>query len=252
VITYSKLLVRVAELYFGEQENGVRADIIRHLQRPDPIEGVRCTSFYTIIIDLSRPESELLSEMDSNTRYEVRRAIDKDQLTSEVHLSPGPDTLQSFCYFYDQFAARKGLPRANRAKLNAFLKASCLALSCSLQHGDGRLVWHAYIRTSNCVRQLHSASLFRSEADKASRRLVGRANRFLHWADILHFKSAGMSIFDMGGWYEGTTDQDRLRINEFKQGFGGKVVKTFNAEVAATWKGELVLRGLGIIGKVRP
>ena len=247
MIAYSKFSVRVAEFYFGEVRNGASADIVRHVQYPAPIEGVRCTPFSTILIDLNRPEADLFAEMDHTTRYEVRRGGDKDRLTAEEHLCPSIEILREFWMFCDRFAATKGLPKTNRRKLRALLDASALFLSCVRQEVGDPLVWHAYIRTNTCARLLHSASLFRSESDKPARQLAGRANRFLHWADILQFKLAGISTLDMGGCYEGTTDQERLRINAFKQGFGGQVVKTFNAEVAVTLKGELVLRGLSMM-----
>ena len=55
-------------------------------------------------------------------------------------------------------------------------------------------------------------------------------------------KSAGISTYDFGGWYDGTTDQERLSINKFKEQFGGQVVKNYICEQALTLKGALFLR----------
>ena len=251
MITYNRLFLRVAEIYFGENHEGTRADIFKHLERPDAIQGVHCSPFYTLVIDLRRHESELLSNMDRNTRYEIQRGQEKDNFSAEVHLVCPTEVLLEFCQFYDRFAAIKGLRKVNRAKLRALRDASSLTLSFARQGEEAPIVWHSYIRARDCARLLLSASLFRSEADQRSRQLAGRANRFLHWADMLRFKAAGLSVLDMGGWYEGTADQDLLRINAFKKGFGGEVTRTFNAEVAGTLKGDLALRGLGILRRIR-
>jgi len=69
------------------------------------------------------------------------------------------------------------------------------------------------------------------------RSLTGRANRLQHWRDMLRFKSSGVVSYDFGGWYEGREDQDRLRINSFKEEFGGQVLKAFN------WIRPMTLRG---------
>ena len=59
---------------------------------------------------------------------------------------------------------------------------------------------------------------------------------------MVRFKSAGISTYDFGGWYEGTTDHERLRINKFKEQFGGEIVKNYICEQALTLKGALFLR----------
>jgi hypothetical protein len=58
---------------------------------------------------------------------------------------------------------------------------------------------------------------------------------------MLRFKAAGISVYDLGGWYEGDTDRAKLDINRFKEGFGGSIVKTFNQEFGITPKGKLYL-----------
>ena len=71
---------------------------------------------------------------------------------------------------------------------------------------------------------------------------IGRANRFQHWQDIQRFKAEGVSIYDFGGWYEGDRDQERLRINKFKEEFGGEIVKNYICERALTAKAKVFLR----------
>jgi len=71
--------------------------------------------------------------------------------------------------------------------------------------------------------------------------LIGRANCFHTWHDILRFQRQGIETYDFGGWYGGTENAEKLRINRFKESFGGKVVPEFNYEVGVTIAGRLAL-----------
>jgi len=50
-------------------------------------------------------------------------------------------------------------------------------------------VWHAYILSGRTARLLHSGSCFRNR-EAHYRALVGRANRWLHWKDMLQLKAS--------------------------------------------------------------
>lgn len=101
------------------------------------------------------------------------------------------------------------------------------------------LVWHAYYVGQSRARLLHSASLFREASDSAFRTLVGRANRYQHWRDMLKLKADGLTTYDMGGWYAGSEDEAKLSINKFKEGFGGETVVEYHCEEAVSLKGKL-------------
>ncbi len=85
----------------------------------------------------------------------------------------------------------------------------------------------------------HSASLYRGR-DKDFRNLVGRANRLHHFKDMLFFKGNACNLYDFGGWYAGTEDQERLMINRFKEEFGGQKVLQYNAVLNRTWRAKLL------------
>jgi hypothetical protein len=38
-----------------------------------------------------------------------------------------------------------------------------------------------------------------------------------------HFRDAGATLYDFGGWCAGQDHEDFLRVNRFKEGFGGTV-----------------------------
>ena len=76
-------------------------------------------------------------------------------------------------------------------------------------------------------------------------------NRLLIWNCMLHYRNAGLEIFDLGGWYNGTTDTARLGINKFKEGFGGKVVREFEGECLRTMKARAALLTARLLTKWR-
>ena len=53
---------------------------------------------------------------------------------------------------------------------------------------------------------------------------------------MLYYREHGLGIYDLGGWYNGTTDLGRLGINKFKEGFGGNVVCEYEGEQILTAK----------------
>ena len=87
---------------------------------------------------------------------------------------------------------------------------------------------------------MHSASFFRL-GDPGEAALVSRANRLHHWADIQRFREEGLAIYDFGGWYTGREDSEKLRVNRFKESFGGQAVHEYSADRANTWKGVAAL-----------
>jgi hypothetical protein len=59
---------------------------------------------------------------------------------------------------------------------------------------------------------------------------------------MLRFRDEGLTIYDFGGWYPGKEDIELLRINRFKEGFGGRLACEYNGDLALTWRGDMALR----------
>ena len=240
MITYEKAHLRVAEFFFDEQESCTPADIVRYRFRPAPVKGCDSSDFHTLCVDLTRDADSILSRIHKETRYEIRRAS-KDNLACQYHSPPDAVLADEFFGYYDRFADIKNVPRVNRTRISAFRRHGVLDLSRVLG-ADGRvLVWHAYLRMRNWASLIHSASYFRV-ADKLEAAMIGRANRYLHWMDILHCKQAGLGVYDFGGWYAGGTNAEKLGINHFKESFGGERVHQYNADRSNSLMGAAALR----------
>ena len=92
---------------------------------------------------------------------------------------------------------------------------------------------------------LHSASHFRSK-DEIDPAVVGRANRWLHWRDMLGFKEMGLASYDWGGMFDDESIAGQASVNNFKREFGGTPVAAYNCTAPVTIKGRayLALRAL--------
>jgi hypothetical protein len=229
-----------AEFYFDEEPVGVEADTIRCFQSPVRRPGFRCAPFHTRIIDLRRSSYEIEREIDRDTRQNVRRAELKDGLLYTC-CSPDRQLLDEVFALQDEFAAQKRLPATDRRQMLELAKAGVLDVTFVRDPAGKPLVWRTYYRASRRIRWWQGGSLFRGLASSGQRQLYGRANRLAGFKDIFRAQELGLAEFDLGGWYVGTEDHQKLSINRFKQQFGGVVVEEFHCVRGATLRGKLAL-----------
>jgi hypothetical protein len=181
----------------------------------------------------------LLAKMSRPTRSQIRRA-EREGVRYEFISTPIRSWTEQFLDFYELFAKSRKLKSIDRRRLLAILGQNALDFS-RVSSPDGRvLVWHANLRSGRYACCLYSASLFRREA-KRTAAYIGRANRLHHWLDVLRFRDEGFSIYDFGGWYAGRENEQLLRINRFKESFGGELVLHYNCDQGLSWMGALAL-----------
>lgn len=216
------------------------ADIIhfRHLLQP-PDDREPLERFQTLWIDLSKPAGELLAGMNKTTRQLIRSA-EKSGVRYEYFSSPGTELIEEFVRFYNEFAMVKKLPGLLPESLRLHAACGLLDISRTSDREGNPFVWHAHYRDSQFARLRHSASLFR-KADAETAKIIGSANRLHHWLDFLRFQNEGIGTYDFGGLYDGSEDQERLRINQFKESFGGERRINYHCTRSLTLKGRLYL-----------
>jgi hypothetical protein len=232
-------LATYGEVWFDEEvpvNPGV--DVLLYKQRPQPIAEHPASAFITLVSDLSGAEASLMAAFGSTNRYKIKRADTKDALEAEFFVEPRPE-LATFCDFYDAFAQLKKLEPSYRRGLMAAAQAGQLVLTSARRDGV-RLVWHAYILQGTTAALLYSASHFR-DRPSGDRAALGRANRWLHWRDMLSLRKAGALHYDWGGLFEDETVAEHAGINEFKYNFGGRREVTYNCSVGMTIKGRCFL-----------
>ncbi len=246
----SRFLVR-GEVWFEHEPEPIAVDWLFYRQRSRPVPGARWSYFYTRLIELQQDPKELLGRMNKATAYQIRRARDKDGTRCEC-LSPlSRDTLDRFVEIYRRFAAIKGVAPVDRPLLAQLAEDGFLEMSCAKTADGTPVAYHAYYRDSGRSCLLYTVSLYQTLSESAARNAVGRANRYLFWCDILRHREQGLKLFDFGGWYPGSTDLERLDINRFKEGFGGRVVQEYNCERILSLRGRVVLAGAALLNGAR-
>jgi hypothetical protein len=234
--------LRMAELWLDEPlTQPASCDVLLLRQYTRAPERAFSSPFHSLRLDLTQSEEALLQGLNRDTKYKVRRAEGKDQVVCIEEPAADEDMCLRFQAFYDEFAASKGVAMIARHELLARARAGALCISRAVYAGE-TVVWHVHAATAKRATLLHSASHFRQLDDADTRAAIGRANRLLHWKDMLHFKARGLEVYDFGGWYAGNDDQALLKINQFKEGFGGVRVVQVNAALALTWRGWMYLR----------
>jgi len=241
MVTYPKHGLRMAELWLDApivKPEG--CDLLLLYQYREVPPAAVASPFSTLMLDLQVSEAALLQGLNRETKYQVRRAPTKAPVECIHEPLASDEVCHRFYAFYNEFAAAKGLAGLTLPPLLARSRGASLHFSRAVL-GGATVVWHVHVVTWDRVALLYSASQFRNLDDSDARADVGRANRLLHWSDILAFKAQGKKVYDFGGWYTGTEDESLLRINQFKQGFGGTRVQQVNAGLALSWRGWLYL-----------
>lgn len=197
------------------------------IQAAKPAPGF--SPFKTQIVELNKAPAELFAHLSSNTRYKIRRA-EREGVIPKLISHPTPKELDTFCTFYDTFAAQKQRGASNRPKLQALTARDALILAFANNSDGATIAAHAYVADPQILRTrlLYSASHFRGADDSETRNLIGRANRFLHWHEIEQFKQIGYESYDLGGIPLDESDPEKNAIARFKSEFGGHHIIEFN------------------------
>lgn len=177
---------------------------------------------YSLMIDITPEEKEILNGFHRNRKYKVRRARDKDGLMAEMDQHPDKIKMESLSSFYNEFAHAKGLAEFDIERYSAAAKAGCFLLATVCDSDGEKLVQNGYILDfeDKVSTFAFGASHFRSYSDKSA--LIGRANSFLHYKAMCHLREMGFTGFDFGGLYIGD-DVSLTNISDFKRSFGGEV-----------------------------
>lgn len=227
------------EVWFGEEPSrDCGVDIVQYRYRDAPVANARATPLLSMVTDLAADEEAIAARFGKDCRYKIRRADTKDGLRLEFSAEP-ESRLDEFADFFDAFAKQKGHSPCDRHWLRAACDAGQLALSAAYR-GEDALVWHAHVLCAGIAGLQYTASHFRGQ-DSDFRALVGRANRWLHWKDMLKLKSMGFTRYDWGGLFEDESTPEREGINRFKRDFGGEQIRVYEYTVPVSLRGRVYL-----------
>jgi hypothetical protein len=96
-------------------------------------------------------------------------------------------------------------------------------------HLDGEILGGTFLLEDTDHIREHIGSTKRLDVSRDQQKLMSYANRLMTWEAMLYAKEKGIKEFDLGGYYTGKEpDPQKEGINQFKRGFGGKLVNYYN------------------------
>lgn len=204
------------EYWFSENKdlkNNLGIVSFRQAKNDIIMKGYKKETFHTLISDLTASKEDILKNFSSTVRNEINRSIKEDVITVFN------DSKSNFIPFYNNFASLKGLRILKKRSLSSY-KRNLIITSAFSQ--NTQLCSHSYLIDYEIkrVRLLQSATMRFSE--DIDHNLIGRANKYLHFQDMIYFKNQGYKIYDWGGIAANPTDSSLIGINRFKKSFGGE------------------------------
>jgi hypothetical protein len=242
-----KNLTNIAEIWYNVSERPqTKVDIKRYkFVTKKTNEAASFEELYTILIDLSKSDMELFGLIRKNTRYEINRAREKDNIKCLAFFEKNEkdmEKIHQYINFYNAFAKTKNRSSIKFSDIKQFYDNETFCIRYALKEDASEiLTMHAYVISDNTARLHQSSSLFRSHQDSEYKNLVARANRLLHWDDILYFKDKGLALYDLGGWYGGQILKEQLLINQFKESFGGEKKREYSYIVPVSMQGKIAV-----------
>lgn len=228
--------------YFSAPAEVPDCDVHRVRGLLSPVEGEEWLRVedHTLCLDLRQDLETIMKGLNDNTRYEVRRATNRDGFEVSGSTQPTEEELQRFETAQRGFLTAKSMPEPDFGMMQKLKQQGAMGVSFVRHPQLGDVAFHAYIVTADRVRLLWSGHI--PLPDKSEHgALVGRGNRLLHWADFECFKKLGIGCYDFGGVYLGKDDQRLAGIARFKLGFGGQVVKQYSVLRGVTLPGRLAV-----------
>ena len=190
------------------------------VERPAP--GFACRRAPTFLVDLSRTEEELKSNLSKSCRYDCNRAI-RDGIEVKVDTDH-----EAFLDLYKAFVAAKDFEGhvenfpllAERGTLYTWYFEECLQGGLLLLEDEVNSRW-----------LMSGSRRLTTDDDPRLKQIMGRGNRLVLWEAMCDARRRGLQRLDLGGYYDGDDDSDpRHAITRFKAEFGGEPVERFTCE----------------------
>ncbi len=227
-------------IIFPESVVASSADITRYMRfyhKPKGQESVEWDTYRTPIILLTEDLEAIRSRYTKELRYEVRRA-GRENIRYLMSCSPGEDLIRDLHAKYLDFCDTIQQPKlkSNFDAQEMQLMANAGNLYVTRADYENGWVYHIYQVDGETAMLWFSFSDYRLH--EGSKSLAGYANRGLHDADIVYFKSNGFQRYD---WGNISSETEPNEIDKFKLSFGGKVETVYCCFIGNTWKGKLLI-----------
>lgn len=196
-------------------------------------------TFHTIVNDLTVPDDDILSNCKSNVRNEIRRAEREEVIIEQFYFNEDKNNEVDIIFenfnkaYIDMYNAKGIKTKGIKDNLQRLFDGNALIVTKAAINGSD-VAYHGYVSDGVTARLMYSVSLFRDK--NLSSNEVGRANRFLHYKDMISFKTRSIIKYDWGGI---NFSNELKGISEFKKGFGGSEVDVYTGVFPCTALGKI-------------
>lgn len=193
-------------------------------------------------IDLSQPVEKIFAGFSRAFRQDIRNSIRDDYFLVERRTKPDEKELEAFCEYFNEFSRQKSIHTISRGNLEYFIEADSFLYTKVLDKKTGQpLCFLTYILHKNRASGQFGCSHFRLMQESAERNKIGKANKYLHYQNMLYFKEKGYSFYDFGGYHADENGDPLTGIDRFKKYFGGVPFTEYAFFYPRTLAGKLVL-----------
>ncbi len=195
--------------------------------------------FNTTVIDLTQSEKEIWKAFDPKScKYEIRKIQKMADKGEDVKIAENTDIARYIEIANSYIQVKKYLKPLRSWQLEKYMEKGCGDL-INIYYNGQLVGGNFYIKDGlSRVRLLYS---FNDRfSDETLRKLSGAFMRYLHWRTMIEmYKQQGFRWYDMGG-INLDKDSPAYGITQFKQSFGGFLLKEFDyVLVANRFIGEL-------------
>lgn len=244
-IQWKKMMFKINEIY-GADENLdqlPKADVQAFFQQEKLIDPDKRITVHketkTLCINLQKTEEQLRTELNKSTRYQINKA-ERDDLTIQVITNPDAEDIDAFKAFFNPYAKEKGIELFQDDRIHSIWSKGMLVITYVFHKKGPKLAGHLYFADGVRARMFYSCSI-RFANDEIPKNDIGRANRYLHWYDILFFKKENYQVYDFFGLSMDEKNVDQQNINQFKRSFGGEEVIEYRSFIPQTLKGHIFI-----------
>lgn len=220
-VSYKKKFVKINSYWFYDSQDIPQGLISIVHDSKDKIEGALNRDHYTLDTDLHEDETVLFSKLSKNYKYEINKVINDYKLTHDTIININKEDMLKFQFEYNSFCRLKGIKNTFNKRLITELSEKNLLLLTRASLDGKNLAQHLYVVYEGQARLLYSVSNFRQSNEE---KLIGKANKWLHWEDMIYLKHNNFHELDWGGV---SSKELNDGIDIFKKRFGGTLNKKY-------------------------
>jgi len=232
---YKKLFLKIQTIYFANDLVSSKEDIDKYIQYFGEYKKGE-NYFYTSIIDLRETEEIIRSNIRKSYLHLINQAKKKFDIEIKYQDKPSPDQLAYFTKIYNDISEKKGY---EFIQFDQLLRIKNQILISYALYKKDILSGQLYIYDKKRIRLLNSFIINNLNISDEMKIIIGSANKYQHYSDILYSKKLKFEIFDLGGLFN--YNYLAKGITFFKLGFSNNIEISKNFIIANTFKGKTIL-----------